>query len=117
MRESRPYRPALSAGDAADELRGQAEAGKLAAEAVTAVLAAAGQRRPAVRRAGGLSDREREVLGLLARGLATKQVARQLGISVKTCDHHVQHVYRKLGVSTRAGATLFAVEHGFLEPE
>lgn len=117
MQEPRPYRPALSAGDAADELRGQAEAGKLAAEAVTAVLAAAGQRRPPARRPGGLSDREREVLGLLARGLATKQVARQLGISVKTCDHHIQHVYRKLGVSTRAGATLCAVEHGLLEPE
>jgi HD-GYP domain-containing protein (c-di-GMP phosphodiesterase class II) len=116
MREPRPYRPALSAGDAADELRSQAEAGKLAAEAVTAVLAAAGQERPAVRPPGGLSGREREVLGLLARGLATKQVARQLGISVKTCDHHIQHVYRKLGVSTRAGATLFAVEHGLLEP-
>ena len=57
------------------------------------------------------------MLGLLARGLATKQAARQLGISVKTCDHHIQRVYHKLGVSTRAGATLFAVEHGLLEPD
>ena len=81
------------------------------------MLAAAGQRRPPARRPGELSDREREVLGLLAQGLATKQVARQLRISVKTCDHHIQHVYRKLGVSTRAGATLCAVEHGLLEPE
>jgi HD-GYP domain-containing protein (c-di-GMP phosphodiesterase class II) len=117
MREPRPYRAARSAADAADELCREAEAGRLAAEAVTAVLAAAGQPRPPVRRPGGLTDREWQVLGLLARGLATKQAARQLGISAKTCDHHIQRVYHKLGVSTRAGATLFAVEHGLLEPD
>jgi DNA-binding NarL/FixJ family response regulator len=44
--------------------------------------------------------------------MATKQIARQLGISPKTCDHHIQSVYAKAGVSTRAGATLFALEHG-----
>jgi HD-GYP domain-containing protein (c-di-GMP phosphodiesterase class II) len=115
MREPRPYRAALSAGDAADELCREAEAGRLAPEAVTAVLAAAGQPRPPARRPGGLSGRECEVLVLLASGLATKQVARQLGISPKTCDHHIQRLYHKLGVSTRAGATLFAVEHGLLQ--
>ena len=62
----------------------------------------------------GLSERECEVLGLLARGLATKQVARRLGISPKTCDHHIQRLYGKAGVSTRAGATLFALEHGLV---
>jgi DNA-binding NarL/FixJ family response regulator len=56
------------------------------------------------------------VLGLIARGLATKQVARQLGISPKTCDHHIQRLYRKTGLSTRAGATLFALEHGLIDP-
>jgi HD-GYP domain-containing protein (c-di-GMP phosphodiesterase class II) len=117
MREPRPYRAALSQADAADELRLEAQAGKLAPEAVTAVLAAAGQPRPPVHWPGGLSSREREVLGLLARGMATKQAARQLGISAKTCDHHIQRLYRKLGVSTRAGATLYAVEHGLLEPD
>ena len=55
---------------------------------------------------------ECEVLALLARGMATKQVARELGISPKTCDHHIQAVYAKIGVSSRAGATLFALEHG-----
>jgi HD-GYP domain-containing protein (c-di-GMP phosphodiesterase class II) len=117
MREPRPYRAALSQADAADELRLEAQAGRLAPEAVTAVLAAAGQPRPPVHWPGGLSSREREVLGLLARGMATKQAARQLGISAKTCDHHIQRLYRKLGVSTRAGATLYAVEHGLLEPD
>jgi DNA-binding CsgD family transcriptional regulator len=51
---------------------------------------------------------------MLARGLQTKQVARGLGISVKTADSHIQHAYRKIGVSTRAAATLFAMEHGLV---
>jgi len=92
------------------------EAGRLPPEAVHAVLQAAGQPRRPPRRPAGLSARECEVLGLLARGLATKQVARQLGISAKTCDHHIQRLYSKAGVSTRAGATLFALEHGLLSP-
>jgi len=67
-------------------------------------------------RPAGLSERECQVLGLIASGMATKQVARQLGISPKTCDHHIQSVYGKVGVSTRAGATLFALEHGLVSP-
>jgi HD-GYP domain-containing protein (c-di-GMP phosphodiesterase class II) len=114
MREPRAHRPALSPEAAADELSRDAEAGRLAPEAANAVLIAAGQRRRPVRRPAGLSEREWEVLGLIARGLATKQAARQLGISPKTCDHHIQRLYGKLGVSTRAGATLFALEHGLI---
>jgi len=59
-----------------------------------------------------LTEREAEVIGLLARGLQTKQVARALGISVKTADRHVQNAYAKIGVSTRAAAALVAMEHG-----
>jgi DNA-binding CsgD family transcriptional regulator len=114
LQEPRAHRPALSLVAAADELCREAEAGRLAPEAVKAVLAAAGQpHRPAPRPAG-LSERECEVLGLIARGMATKQVARRLGISPKTCDHHIQRLYGKIGVSTRAGATLFALEHGLV---
>lgn len=51
-------------------------------------------------------------MGLRARGLQTKQVARALGISAKTADRHVQNAYRKIGVSTRAEAALFAMQHG-----
>ena len=117
MREPRAHRPALSPQAAADELCRDAQAGRLPPAAVQAVLAAAGQpRRPAARPAG-LSERECEVLSLIARGMATKQVARQLGISPKTCDHHIQRLYRKIGLSTRAGATLFALEHGLIRPE
>lgn len=86
--------------------------GLLPADAVSAVLMAAGVPAPAVRRPAGLSQREWQVLSLLAAGLATKQVARQLGISPKTCDHHIQHLYGKIGVSSRAAAVLFAVQHG-----
>jgi HD-GYP domain-containing protein (c-di-GMP phosphodiesterase class II) len=116
MREPRPYRPALTPAAAADELSRDAEAGRLAPEAAHAVLVAAGQPRGPVRRPAGLSERECQVLSLLARGLATKQVASRLGISPKTCDHHIQSVYGKVGVATRAGATLFALEHGLVGP-
>jgi DNA-binding NarL/FixJ family response regulator len=78
------------------------------------VLSAAGQPAPRMQRPAGLTEREVEVVRLLARGMQTKQVARQLGVSAKTADHHVQNAYAKLGVSTRAGATLFAMEHGLL---
>ena len=54
------------------------------------------------------------VVAMLARGLQTKQVARTLGISPKTADRHIQNAYAKLGVSTRAAATLCAIEHGLL---
>jgi DNA-binding NarL/FixJ family response regulator len=104
----------MSVQAAADELRQEAEAGRLPYEAVQAVLTAAGQPRRPVPRPAGLSERECEVLSLIARGMATKQVARQLGISPKTCDHHIQRLYRKTGLSTRAGATLFALEHGLI---
>jgi DNA-binding CsgD family transcriptional regulator len=57
----------------------------------------------------GLTAREAEVIGLLGRGLQTKQIARALGISDKTADRHIQNAYAKMGVSTRAAATLFAM--------
>jgi DNA-binding NarL/FixJ family response regulator len=78
------------------------------------VIEAAGQRAPRVERPAGLTEREAEVVAMLARGLQTRQVAHELGISVKTADRHVQNAYGKIGVSTRAAATLFAMEHGLL---
>ena len=95
-------------------LTAEANAGKLDPDAVTAVIEAAGQPAPRVERPAGLTDREAEVLGMLARGLQTRQVAHELGISVKTADRHVQNTYAKIGVSTRAAATLFAMEHGIV---
>ena len=86
----------------------------LDAHAVTAVLEAAGQRRPRIEHPAGLTEREVEVIALLARGLQTKQVARELEISSKTADRHIQNAYRKIGVSSRAAATVFAMEHGLV---
>jgi len=114
MTEPRPHRDALSAEQAADELAREASAGRLDADAVVAVIEAAGHRAPRLERPAGLTEREAEVVSKLARGLQTKQIARDLGISAKTADHHIQSAYRKIGVSTRAGATLFAMEHGLV---
>jgi HD-GYP domain-containing protein (c-di-GMP phosphodiesterase class II) len=114
MTEPRPHRPALPPGQAAEALGREAGAGRLDPDAVTAVLEAAGQPIPRIERPAGLTEREAEVIGLLARGLQTKQVARALGISVKTADHHVQNAYAKIGVSTRAAAALFAMRHGLV---
>jgi len=113
LREARPHRAALDEAPAAAALAGQADAGRLDRQAVDAVLSCAGITPPR-RRAGapgGLSERECEVLRHLARGATLKQVARTLDLSVKTVDRHVQNIYTKIGVSTRAAATLYAVEN------
>jgi HD-GYP domain-containing protein (c-di-GMP phosphodiesterase class II) len=114
MIEPRPHRPAYEPTRAAELLRDEVRAGKLDATAVAAVLEAAGQQagRLSPPRPAGLTDREAEVLSLLARGLMTKQIGQQLAISPKTVDQHIQNVYAKIGVSTRAAATLFATQHG-----
>jgi HD-GYP domain-containing protein (c-di-GMP phosphodiesterase class II) len=111
--EPRPHRAAFSTQAAADALKREARAGTLDGEAVGAVLAAAGhavpQRRAMV---AGLTEREIDVLRAIARGQSMKEIARALGISPKTVDNHTQSVYAKIGVKTRGGATLFAIEHG-----
>lgn len=112
MTEPRPHRSALSTEQTVDELTRQASDGRFDAEMVRAVVEAAGHPAPRVRRPAGLTAREAEVVGLLARGLQTKQLARALDISVKTADRHIQNAYRKMGVSSRAAATLFSMEHG-----
>lgn len=112
--EPRPQRPPLPPEKAAEELGWEATNGRLDPDMVRAVVEAAGQPVPQVERPAGLTEREAEIVGLLARGLQTKQMARALHISVKTADRHIQNAYRKMGVSTRAAATLFAMEHGLL---
>ena len=114
MIEPRPHRAALSPDAAAEALADGVRGGRLDPDAVAAVLEAAGRPAPRIERPAGLTAREAQVVGLLARGLQTKQVAHALGISVKTADTHVQNAYRKIGVSTRAAATLFAMQHGLI---
>jgi HD-GYP domain-containing protein (c-di-GMP phosphodiesterase class II) len=112
MTEPRPYREAHSPQVAAKMLASEAQAGRLDPASVSAVVEAAGQRAPYLARPAGLTERECQVVALLARGFQTKQVARSLGISAKTADRHVQNAYAKIGISTRAAAALFAMEHG-----
>jgi HD-GYP domain-containing protein (c-di-GMP phosphodiesterase class II) len=114
MTEPRPHRERLAPERASQVLAEEVSAGRLDPDAVAAVLEAAGQRAPRLERPAGLTEREAEVVAMLARGLQTKQVARALGISVKTADRHIQNAYRKIGVSSRAAATLFAMEHGLV---
>jgi DNA-binding CsgD family transcriptional regulator len=117
--EDRSWRPGLSTAQAAAELRRDVSSGRLDRRAVDAVLEAAGH--PSRRgRAGrswpaSLTDREVDVLRLLARGCTNKQIARHLHISEATVHTHVINLYGKAAVSTRAGATLFALEHDLVD--
>jgi HD-GYP domain-containing protein (c-di-GMP phosphodiesterase class II) len=115
MTEPRPHRTALTPDHAGRELRAEARKGRLDGEAVEAVLAAAGHRpRRRPERPAGLTARELDVLRLVARGRSNRQIGAALVISPRTAEHHVQSVYAKIGVSTRAAAALFAMEQGLL---
>ncbi len=118
LTQDRPHRPARTAAEAAEVLEAEAGSGRLDGAAVRAVLGAAGLARPVPRSSGrpaGLSDREVEVLGLVARGLSNREIAQRLVVSPRTAEHHVQHIDAKIGVSSRAAAALFAMEHDLLE--
>lgn len=67
------------------------------------------------RKSAGLSSREVEVLQLIAEGQANKQVAAELGISVKTVEKHRQHLMEKLGIHETAGLTRHAIAAGIIE--
>ena len=63
----------------------------------------------------GLSEREREVLGLLVEGLPNKLIARRLEISEKTVKSHLTRIFRELGVTDRTQAALWAERHGLAD--
>jgi HD-GYP domain-containing protein (c-di-GMP phosphodiesterase class II) len=113
----RPHRRAFTPDDAARLLEAEAAAGRLDGDAVGCVLAAAGRRPAPAPRAwpAGLTDREVEVLRLIARGRSNREVGERLYISAKTVGRHVENLYAKTGVSSRAAAALFAMEQGLLE--
>ena len=117
-REPRPHRAARSAAEAAADMQQEVRAGRLDADAVSAVLQAAGHRLPRRQEGvGGLTGREIEVLILLARGLSNREIGAQLVITPKTAGNHVEHIYAKIGASNRAAAAMFAVQHGLLPEE
>lgn len=116
LTQDRPHRAAHAPAQAAARLAEEARAGRIDTDCVRAVVEAAGQAWTPLRTSppGGLTDREVEVLRLVARGLSNKQIGQTLVISRRTAEHHVQHVYAKIGASTRAAAALFALEHDLL---
>jgi response regulator RpfG family c-di-GMP phosphodiesterase/DNA-binding CsgD family transcriptional regulator len=117
--ETRSWRPGLDAPGAAAELRREVSAGRFDRRTGDAVLSAAGHQARSSRGdrgwPAGLTDREVDVLRLLARGNSNKQIAQALHISEATVHTHLINVYGKAGVSTRAGATLFALEHDLMQ--
>jgi HD-GYP domain-containing protein (c-di-GMP phosphodiesterase class II) len=119
LTQQRPHRAALSADQAGQQLLDEARSGRLDPDAVSAVLTAAGHDAPVVRREppAGLTDREVEVLGLVAEGRTNREIGERLVISRRTAEQHVQNVYAKIGVSSRAASALFAMEHDLLEKD
>jgi HD-GYP domain-containing protein (c-di-GMP phosphodiesterase class II)/DNA-binding CsgD family transcriptional regulator len=118
MTQDRPHREARTAEQAADEIKAEIRAGRLERETAIAVLEAAGAVRPRKRenlRPAGLTDREVEVVGLVAAGCSNPEIAEQLVISRRTAEHHVQNIYAKVGVASRAGLALFAHENRLIE--
>ncbi|MBO0852203.1 MAG: hypothetical protein J2P18_00370 [Nocardia sp.] len=116
--QGRPHRAALPDDRRREIIEQEVAAGRLDADAVRTVLATAGAHRP--RRAShiaGLTAREIEVLRLLVRGLSNKQIAQALSITSRTAGSHVEHIYTKIGVSTRGAAAMFAMRHGVVEIE
>ena len=115
-REERPHRGARSRTQTEALLRGEVVAGRLDAEAVDAVLAAAGhrtRRRPNL--VAGLTAREAEVLALLVRGMPNKQIAAAIHVSPRTVGSHIEHIYSKIGASTRGSAAMYAMRHGLVD--
>jgi HD-GYP domain-containing protein (c-di-GMP phosphodiesterase class II)/DNA-binding CsgD family transcriptional regulator len=113
-----PDRPALAAEDAL-RLMEREVARSFSAPVLDLLRQELGFRQgatPAPRREWpmGLTDREVEVLRLAARGLSRREMAQKLYVSESTVRTHLEHIYTKIGVSSRASATLFAVEHDLL---
>lgn len=116
LAHDRPHRAAFPPERAAAVLREDAESSRLCAEAVSAVLEAAGHAKSAgPRRVAGLTPREIEVLRLVARGLTNKEIATALDLSVRTVSRHLENIYPNIGVTTRAAATLYAMQHDLLD--
>ncbi len=113
--EDRPHRRSYDDAGRRRVLEQEAARNRLRPEAVRAILAATGAKPSSQKELPtGLTDRERGVLRLVARGLSNKEVAESLGISPRTVQAHTINAYDKLGIRTRAGAALRASELGLL---
>lgn len=118
LASDRPHRPRRGPDEVVRELRGLVTEGALDARAADAVLEAARFAAPTRRRdARHLTDREREVVRLVAVGRTNKEIGALLGMSPRTAQKHVMNVYQKVGLESRAGLALYAVEHDLLDPD
>ena len=97
-----------------DAIRQVADGGSYVHPVLGARMVAADAQAKAAAAADPLSDREREVLKLLALGHTNQEIAKQLYISVRTAETHRAHIMRKLGLETRAALVRYAIEHGLL---
>ena len=114
--EPRPYREPMNPERAKMRLLTKSASGALDPECVDAILSVAGHHTPKLRRDDLLTSREREVLGLVARGFSNRQIANRLFLSEKTVRNHVERTYAKIGASNRVGASLYALQHGLVAP-
>lgn len=115
LREPRAHREARSPEVAAQVLGDEVRTGRLDGDAANAVLRAAGHRvRSRARLPAGLTSREAEIISHLARGRSNPQIATALCVSRKTVSSHLEHIYTKLGISTRTEAALFAMRNGLV---
>jgi HD-GYP domain-containing protein (c-di-GMP phosphodiesterase class II) len=114
LTEPRPHRPALTRADAARALQAEVPARRLDADAVGAVVEAAGLPHRPASWPNDLTQREVEVQRVLARGLTNREIADVLIVSPRTVQHHLASVYDKIGVRSRAGAAVFAIEQGLV---
>jgi HD-GYP domain-containing protein (c-di-GMP phosphodiesterase class II) len=116
LTHERPYRKAASPAGARAGLGESVRSGAIDKRAADAVLEVAGSSPLDVRQGhpAGLTEREAEVLRLVARGRTSREIAQALVITEKTAGHHIEHIYAKTGVSTRVGAALFAMQHDLI---
>jgi len=114
--EDRPHRPGLDEQRARRRLEADVREGRLDGDAVAAVLLASGDRPRRLTSTAGLTARQLEVLRLVTRGLSNREIARRLTLSPRTVDRHVADVYTRIGVTSRAAAALYAIEHGLVDP-
>jgi HD-GYP domain-containing protein (c-di-GMP phosphodiesterase class II) len=116
MSEPRPHRPSLDREAITREIAAEVTAGRLDPQAADAVLATLGMKdRVAFRKAPNLSERELEVCRLIAHGKMNKEIAEVLGISLRTVQNHVAHIFDKLGMHSRSGVAVWLVENDFLQ--
>jgi HD-GYP domain-containing protein (c-di-GMP phosphodiesterase class II) len=114
LSEERAHRAAKSRGETARILADCVAGGLLDPDAVRGVARCTGLKSPSLKRVlpDGLSEREAEVLCLVARGLSNKAIAGRLGVSPRTVQTHVMHIFDKTGMRGRAAAALYAVDRG-----